>query len=71
VAHTTMYEYLLDLAISLGCNYLKELHVGENANHHSRQIVGVFANWESFTFFMRDTYCQSSTKAVLKMLVAD
>lgn len=27
VAHTTKYESLLDLAISLGCNYLKDLHV--------------------------------------------
>ena len=42
VAHTTKYESLLDLAISLGCNYLKELHVGENANYCSRQIVGEF-----------------------------
>ena len=25
VAHTTKYESLLDLAISLGCTYLKEL----------------------------------------------
>lgn len=36
------YESLLDLAISLGCNYLNELHVGEDANYRSRQIVGEF-----------------------------
>ena len=38
VAHTTKYESL-DLAISLGCNYLKKLHVTDNATYRSRQIV--------------------------------
>ena len=42
VAHTTKYESLLDLAISLGCDYLKELNVPDNATYHSRQIVGEF-----------------------------
>ena len=42
VAHTTKYESLLDLAISLGCTYLKELNVADNANYRSRQIVGEF-----------------------------
>ena len=26
--------------MSLGCDYLKARHVGENGNYHSRQIVG-------------------------------
>ena len=30
----------MDLAINLGCNYLKELRVADNANYRSRQIVG-------------------------------
>ena len=42
VAHTTKYESLLDLAIDLGCNYLKELHIAGNATYRSRQIVGEF-----------------------------
>ena len=42
VAHTTKYESLLDLVISLGCNYLKELHVADNATYRSRQIVEEF-----------------------------
>lgn len=42
VAHTTKYESLSNLAISLGCNYLKKLHVGENATYRSRQIVEEF-----------------------------
>ena len=42
VAHTTKYESLLDLAISLGCDYLKELHVAGNATYRSRQIVEEF-----------------------------
>ena len=32
----------MDLAISLGCDYLKELHVAGNATYCSRQIVGEF-----------------------------
>ena len=42
VAHTTKYESLLDLAIDLGCNYLKDLNVAGNATYRSRQIVGEF-----------------------------
>ena len=42
VTHTTKYDSLLDLAISLGCNYLKELHVSDNAHYRSRQIVREF-----------------------------
>ena len=42
VAHTTKYESLLDLAINLGCTYLKELHVADNAHYRSRQAVGEF-----------------------------
>ena len=42
VAHTTKYESLLDLAIDLGCNYLKELHIAGIATYRSRQIVGEF-----------------------------
>ena len=41
VAHTTKYKSLLDLAISLGCDYLKELNVGANATYRSRQIVAI------------------------------
>lgn len=36
------YESLQDLAIDLGCNYLKELHVAGNATYRSRHIVGEF-----------------------------
>ena len=39
VAHTTKYESLVDLAISLGFTYLDELNVGATANYRSRQIV--------------------------------
>ena len=42
VAHTTKYESSLDLAIDLGCNYLKELHIARIATYRSRQIVGEF-----------------------------
>ena len=42
VAHTTKYESLLDLAINLGCTYLKELHVADNAHYRSTQTVGEF-----------------------------
>ena len=42
VAHTTKYESLVDLAISLGCTYLEELNVSARANYRSRRIVGEF-----------------------------
>ena len=38
VAHTTKYESLLDLAIDLRCNYLKELHATGNATHQQVEL---------------------------------
>ena len=38
---TTKYEPILELAISLGCDYLKELEVGGNARYRSHTIIGV------------------------------
>lgn len=32
---TTKYEAIIDLAINLGCDYLKELEVGANARYRS------------------------------------
>ena len=42
VTHTTKYESLVDLAISLGCMYLEELSVSARANCRSGQIVTKF-----------------------------
>ena len=42
VAHTTKYESLVDLAISLRCTYLEELSVSARANYRSRRIIGEF-----------------------------
>ena len=39
---TTKYEPVLELAISLGCDYLKELEVGANARYRSHAIIGGF-----------------------------
>ena len=39
---TTKYEPVLELAISLGCDYLKELEVGANARYRSHAIIGEF-----------------------------
>ena len=39
---TTKYEPVLELAISLGCDYLKELEVGANARYRSHAITGEF-----------------------------
>ena len=80
VAHTTKYESLFDLAISLGCNYLKEL-VADNANYRSRQIVGQFLQTISVQIeddVLQDlpssSYCalmtdESTDISVLKQLV--
>ena len=39
---TTKYEPILELAVSLGCDYLKELEVGGNARYRSHTIIGEF-----------------------------
>ena len=39
---STKYEAIIDLAINLGCDYLKELEVGANARYRSHAIIGEF-----------------------------
>ena len=39
---TTKYEAIMDLAINLGCDYLKELEIGANARYRSHAIIGEF-----------------------------
>ena len=39
---TTKYEAIMDLAINLGCDYLKELEVGANARYRSHAIIREF-----------------------------
>ena len=39
VAHTTKFNSLKDLVISLGCDYLRELSLGRNAQYSSEQII--------------------------------
>ena len=39
---TTKYEVIIDLAINLCCDYLKELEVGANARYRSHAIIGEF-----------------------------
>ena len=39
---TTKYEAIMDLAINLGCDYLKELEIGANARCRSHVIIGEF-----------------------------
>ena len=39
VAHTTKFVSLRDLAIHLGCDYLRELHLGGNAHYSSEQCI--------------------------------
>ena len=39
VAHTTKFNSLKDLAIQLGCDYLRELSLGRNAQYSSEQII--------------------------------
>lgn len=40
--HTTNFSGLLDLAISLGCDYLRNLRQGGNASYRSDQIIAEF-----------------------------
>jgi len=39
IAHTTNYQPLLSLAMSLGCNYLSALNAGGNAHYTSERII--------------------------------
>ena len=39
---TTKYEAIMDLAINLGCDYMKKLEVGANARYRSHAIIGEF-----------------------------
>ena len=39
IAHTTNYEALLSLAMSLGCTYLPALNAGRNAHYTSERII--------------------------------
>ena len=39
IAHTTKFNSLKDLAIRLGCDYLRELVRGKNAQYSSEQII--------------------------------
>lgn len=39
---TTKYEPILELALSLGCDYLRALEVGANARYRSHAIIGEF-----------------------------
>ena len=40
--HTTNYLSLLDLAISLGCDYMKDLCQGSNASYRFKQTMAEF-----------------------------
>ena len=42
IPHTTNFSGLLDLAISLGCDYLRELRRGANATYRSEQAIAEF-----------------------------
>jgi hypothetical protein len=39
IAHTTKFNSLKQLAISLGCDYLRELSIGKNAQYSSEQTI--------------------------------
>ena len=39
IAHTTKYTSLMDLSITLGSDYLKELNLGRNAHYTSEQTI--------------------------------
>ena len=49
IPHSTNFSALIDLAISLGCDYLWELHRGGNATYRSEQIIAEFVECLSST----------------------
>ena len=78
VAHTTKFNSLKDLAIQLGCDYLRELRLGRNAQYSSEQIMlqclslvieeRILSDMQSSDFFPLMTD-ESTDIAVLKQLV--
>ena len=42
IPHTTNYKALVELAIELGCEELKDLNVGVNASYTSEEIIQEF-----------------------------
>ena len=70
VAHTTKYESLLDLAISLGCTYLEKLSVSARANYRSRRIVGEFVELLS-SIIERDVLLKVKASACFSLLAAE
>ena len=51
VAHTTKFSSLKDLAIQLGCDYLRELNIGRNAQYSSEQIISELRTCTYFIAF--------------------
>ena len=81
VAHTTKFNSLKDLVISLGCDYLRELSLGRNAQYSSEQIISellqslslvieerILNEMQSSNFFALMTD-ESTDIAVMKQLV--
>ena len=78
VAHTTKFNSLKDLAIQLGCDYLRELSLGRNTQYSSEQIMlqclslvieeHILSDMQSSDFFPLMTD-ESTDIAVLKQLV--
>ena len=50
VAHTTKYESSLDLAVSLRCSYLNELHVADDANYISEGSISYINVYGQFSY---------------------
>jgi hypothetical protein len=81
VAHTTKFNSLKEVAILLGCDYLRELNLGRNAQYSSEQIVAeviqslsqvieeqILSDLQSSEFFSLMTD-ESTDICVLKQLV--
>ena len=81
VAHTTKFNSLKEFTIKLGCDYLKELNLGRNAQYTSEQIVSellqslsqvseekILSDMQSCEYFSMMTD-ESTDIAVLKQLV--
>ena len=81
VAHTTKFNSLKEVAILLGCDYLRELNLGRNAQYSSEQIIAellqclsqviqeqIISDLQSSELFSLMTE-ESTDIAVLKQLV--
>lgn len=67
--HTTNFSGLISLAISLGCNYMKELNQGGNASYQSERVISEFV--AAISYCIKEDVMKSMRKSNTISLMMD